>query len=156
MAYRWTENLTGEGEAQERGIVGETPNLAARVQALAEPSSVVIGASTHRLLGNRFALRSLGLHDLKGFADLVEAWVVEGVSVAESRFESARQGGFTAFVGREHEHPKTRAELAHVRNARSRRRTLSAEPRRRFPRLAIRRGRLGVTALKCQHVSFQH
>jgi Adenylate and Guanylate cyclase catalytic domain len=83
MAYRWTENLTGEGEAQERGIVGETPNLAARVQALAEPSSVVIGASTHRLLGNRFALRSLGLHDLKGFADLVEAWVVEGVSVAQ-------------------------------------------------------------------------
>jgi class 3 adenylate cyclase/predicted ATPase len=96
-------DLTGEGEAQERGIVGETPNLAARLQGLAEPGTVVIGASTRRLLGVRFRLRALGLHQLKGFAEPLEACAVEGVSAAESRFESVRGGGLTSFVGREYE-----------------------------------------------------
>jgi class 3 adenylate cyclase len=58
--------LIGEGEAQERGVVGETPNLAARLQALAEPGSVVIAAATRRLLGDRFRLRPLGLQSVKG------------------------------------------------------------------------------------------
>jgi class 3 adenylate cyclase len=96
-------DLVGEGEAQERGIVGETPNLAARLQGLAEPGTVVIAAGTRRLLGDRFTLLPLGRHELKGFAEPVEVWAVEGVSALESRFESVRGGGLTGFVGREHE-----------------------------------------------------
>ena len=96
-------DLVGAGEAQERGIVGETPNLAARLQALAEPGSIVVAASTRRLLGSRFGLCDLGRHELKGFAEPIESWAVEGVSVSESRFESVRSGRLTGFVGREHE-----------------------------------------------------
>jgi class 3 adenylate cyclase/tetratricopeptide (TPR) repeat protein len=96
-------DLIGEGEAQERGVIGETPNLAARLQALAEPGMIVIAATTRQLLGNRFKLRELGRHKLKGFAEPIEAWAVEGVSVAESRFESAHSARLTGFVGREHE-----------------------------------------------------
>src|SRR5262249_35082783 len=65
--------LIGSGEAQERGIVGETPNLAARLQGLAEPSSVVIAESTRKLLGNLFELEELGQRDIKGIAGLVRA-----------------------------------------------------------------------------------
>jgi Adenylate and Guanylate cyclase catalytic domain len=61
-------DLIGSGEAQERGIVGETPNLAARLQAIAEPNMVVIAEGTQRLLGNLFELRDLGAKDLKGIA----------------------------------------------------------------------------------------
>jgi class 3 adenylate cyclase len=96
-------DLVGSGEAQERGIVGQTPNLAARLQGLAEPGSLVLSAATRRLLGHRFRLRSLGPQSVKGLAEPVEAFVVEGVSVAESRFESVHTGRLTGFVGREHE-----------------------------------------------------
>src|SRR4029077_311551 len=61
-------DLVGSGEAQERGIVGETPNLAARLQGVAEPNSVVIAESTRKLLGNLFELEDLGARDLKGIA----------------------------------------------------------------------------------------
>src|SRR6185437_1154126 len=93
-------DLVGAGGAQERGIVGETPNLAARLQAVAEPGSIVVPASTRRLLGNRFRLSDLGRRELKGFAEPIECWAVEGVSVSESRFESVRSGRLTGFVGR--------------------------------------------------------
>ena len=96
-------DLISEGEAQERGVVGETPNLAARLQALAQPGSIVVPAATRRLLGNRFTLRELGPHQFKGFAEPVEVFAVEGVSVTEGRFESGRAGGLAGFVGREHE-----------------------------------------------------
>jgi class 3 adenylate cyclase/tetratricopeptide (TPR) repeat protein len=96
-------DLTGEGESRERGVVGETPNLAARLQALAEPSSVLIAPATRRLIGNRFRLRDLGRYEVKGLAELVEAWAVEGVSASEGRFEAVRGGRLTGFVGREHE-----------------------------------------------------
>lgn len=96
-------DLVGAGEAQERGIVGETPNLAARLQDLAEPGSIVVAASTRRLLGSRFRLHDLGRHKLKGFAEPVECWAIEGVSVSESRFESERSGRLTEFVGRDDE-----------------------------------------------------
>ena len=96
-------DLIGAGEAQERGIVGETPNLAARLQAVAQPGSIVVPASTRRLLGSRFRLSDLGRHELKGFGEPIECWAVEGVSVSESRFESVRSGRLTGFVGREHE-----------------------------------------------------
>ena len=67
-------DLVGSGEAQERGIVGETPNLAARLQALAEPDTVVIAAGTRRLVGGLFEYRDLGVVDVKGIAGPVSAW----------------------------------------------------------------------------------
>jgi class 3 adenylate cyclase len=67
-------DLIGSGEAQERGVVGDTPNLAARLQALAEPNMVVIADGTRRLLGNLFELKDLGPRDLKGIAGPVRAW----------------------------------------------------------------------------------
>jgi hypothetical protein len=94
-------DLIGEGEAQERGVVGETPNLAARLQALAEPGTVVVPAATRRLIGDLFRLRGLGRHAVKGLAEPVEAWAVEGVSASEGRFEAVRGSRLTAFVGRE-------------------------------------------------------
>jgi class 3 adenylate cyclase len=96
-------DLIGEGASQEQAVVGETPNLAARLQALAEPGSTVIAPATRRLIGNRFRLRDLGRHEVKGLAEPVEAWAVEGVSASAGRFEAVRSGRLTGFVGREHE-----------------------------------------------------
>jgi class 3 adenylate cyclase len=96
-------DLIGEGAAQEQAVVGETPNLAARLQALAEPGSVVIAPATRRLIGDRFRLKALGRHQVKGLSEPVEAWAVEGVSASEGRFEAVRSGELTGFVGREHE-----------------------------------------------------
>ena len=95
--------VMGEGQARERGVVGETPNLAARLQALAEPASVVVAASTRRLLGEAFELRALGPQVLKGFADSVPAWMVLRESENLSRFEASRSETMTPFVGREQE-----------------------------------------------------
>jgi hypothetical protein len=81
-------DLIGSGEAQERGIVGETPNLAARLQGLAEPNTVVIAASTRKLLGDLFELEDLGARDLKGIAAPVRAWTALRPSRVESRFEA--------------------------------------------------------------------
>jgi class 3 adenylate cyclase/predicted ATPase len=94
-------DLVGEGASREQAVVGETPNLAARLQTLAEPGSVMIAPATRRLIGSRFALRALGSHALKGFAEPVEAWAVEGIAAAEGRFEAERGRGLTGFVGRE-------------------------------------------------------
>src|SRR5262249_43115664 len=80
-------DLTGSGEAQERGMVGETPTLAARLQGIAEPNTVVIAEATRRLLGNLFELQNLGARDLKGVAEPVRAWVALRASTVESRFE---------------------------------------------------------------------
>ncbi|MDB5519678.1 MAG: (Sterile alpha motif) protein [Tardiphaga sp.] len=94
--------LMGEGEARERGVVGETPNLAARLQALAEPGSIVVSESTRRLLGRAFELRPLGLQELRGFKAPVPAWSVVRETENVSRFE-AHSEAMTPFVGREHE-----------------------------------------------------
>jgi class 3 adenylate cyclase len=96
-------DLIGSGEAQERGIVGETPNLAARLQGLAEPNSVVIAESTRKLLGNLFDLEDLGARDLKGIAGPVLAWTALRPSRVESRFEALHASGLTELVGREEE-----------------------------------------------------
>ena len=96
-------DLIGSGEAQERGIVGETPNLAARLQALAEPNTVVIAEGTRKLLGNLFELDDLGPKDLKGIAGPVRAWGALRASSAEGRFEALHASGLTALVGREEE-----------------------------------------------------
>jgi predicted ATPase/class 3 adenylate cyclase len=96
-------DLIGSGEAQERGVVGDTPNLAARLQALAEPNMVVIADSTRRLLGNLFELEDLGTRDLKGIAGPARAWAALRASSAEGRFEALHTAGLTALVGREEE-----------------------------------------------------
>jgi len=96
-------DLTGSGEAQERRIVGETPNLAARLQGIAEPNTVVIAEATRRLLGNLFELKDLGAKELKGVAEPVRAWVALRASTVESRFEALHPSGLTALVGREEE-----------------------------------------------------
>ena len=96
-------DLIGSGEAQERGIVGETPNLAARLQGIAEPNTVVIAESTRKLLGNLFELEDLGRKDLKGIAGPVRAWAALRASSVESRFEALHASGLTELVGREEE-----------------------------------------------------
>jgi class 3 adenylate cyclase len=96
-------DLVGSGEAQERGIVGETPNLAARLQGIAEPNTVVIADATRRLLGNLFELRDLGPKELKGIGGPVRAFAALRASSVESRFEAMHAGGLTALVGREEE-----------------------------------------------------
>ena len=96
-------DLVGSGEAQERGIVGETPNLAARLQGLAEPGMVVIADGTRRLIGNLFELRDLGPKDLKGIAGPVRAFAAVRASSVEGRFEALHASGLTALVGREEE-----------------------------------------------------
>jgi predicted ATPase len=96
-------DLIGEGVSQEQAVVGETPNLAARLQALAEPGSVVVALATRRLLGDRFRLQALGRREVKGLAEPVEAWAVAGLSASEGRFEAVRSGRLTGFVGREYE-----------------------------------------------------
>jgi len=96
-------DLIGAGEAQERGIVGETPNLAARLQALAEPDAVVIEPQTRLLLGNLFEYRDLGKAQVKGFAQPVHAYRVVGLSAVDSRFEALHATDLTPLVGRDEE-----------------------------------------------------
>jgi class 3 adenylate cyclase/tetratricopeptide (TPR) repeat protein len=96
-------DLIGSGEAQERGIVGETPNLAARLQALAEPGMVVIADGTRRLLGNLFELEDLGAKDLKGIAGPVRTWTALRASSVESRFEALHTADLTTLIGRDEE-----------------------------------------------------
>ena len=95
--------LSREGALREHAVVGETPNVAARLLALAEPGTIVVAASTRRLLGDLFRLRDLGRHEVKGIAEPVAAWVAEGVSDSESRFEAVRATGLTDLIGREDE-----------------------------------------------------
>src|ERR1700730_15004387 len=96
-------DLIGSGASQEQAIVGETPNLAARLQGVAEPNGVVIAQSTRKLVGNLFELEDLGAQDLKGIAGPVRAWVVLRPSSAESRFEAFHATGLTELVGRDEE-----------------------------------------------------
>ena len=96
-------DLIGSGASQEQAIVGETPNLAARLQGVAEPNSVVIAESTRKLVGNLFELQDFGGQDLKGIAGLVRAWAALRPSSFESRFEALHSGELTDLVGREEE-----------------------------------------------------
>ncbi|MGB6539850.1 MAG: AAA family ATPase [Xanthobacteraceae bacterium] len=96
-------DLIGSGEAQERGIVGETPNLAARLQGIAEPNMVVIADGTRQLIGDLFELQYLGSKDLKGIAGPVRGWAALRPGSAEGRFEALHGSGLTALVGREEE-----------------------------------------------------
>jgi hypothetical protein len=97
-------DLPGAGKAQERGVVGETPNLAARLQATAAPDCVVISASTRRLTGGLFEYEDLGAVEAKGFTAPVRAWRVCGESAIQSRFEALHSAtALTPLVGRDEE-----------------------------------------------------
>ena len=96
-------DLIGEGASREEAVVGETPNLAARLQALAEPGHLVISQATRRLVGGLFEFADLGPQRLKGFAEPIMAWRVAGESRAEGRFEARQTAGLTPLVGREQE-----------------------------------------------------
>src|SRR5262249_10052881 len=93
----------GEGSAQEQPAVGETPSLAARLQDIAEPNTVVIATRTRRLVGGTFASEELGLRTLKGIADPVPVWRVTGERAVVSRFDAIRSKKLTQFVGRRKE-----------------------------------------------------
>lgn len=96
-------DLIGSGEAQERGVVGETPNLAARLQAVAGSNEVVIAHDTHRLTGGLFEYEDLGAIEARGFPEPVRAWRVLRESTTESRFEALHSAELTPLVGREEE-----------------------------------------------------
>jgi class 3 adenylate cyclase len=96
-------DLIGEGSAQEQSVVGETPNLAARLQTLAEPGAVVIAAGARRLVGDLFEYHDLGAVELKGIAGPVSAWQVLRPSGVESRFEALRGSVLSPLVGRDEE-----------------------------------------------------
>lgn len=96
-------DIVGEGTAEEKSVVGKTPNLAARLQGLAPPNGIVISPETRQLTGDVFDYKDLGTYELKGFAEPVAAWQVLGESTADSLFEVAPSGALSQIVGREHE-----------------------------------------------------
>jgi len=135
-------DLIGSGEAQERGIVGETPNLAARLQAIAEPNSVVIAERTRKQLGSLFELEDLGARDLKGLAALTRAWAVLRRSSIESRFEALRSDR-TPLVGRAEEFELLLRRWQQVKSGQGRVVVLTGEP-------GI--GKLRITATLREHL----
>ena len=96
-------DLVGEGAAQEEAVVGDTPNLAARLQGVAEPGQVVLAEATRHLLGDLFVLRALGTRNLKGIPEPAPAFAVVGERALESRFAARQAGGVTPLVGRDQE-----------------------------------------------------
>lgn len=96
-------DLIGEGASRESPVIGETPNIAARLQSIAEPDSILIAETTHRLAGQNFECRALGSRSLKGIAEPVPVWMVTGTRSVESRFEAATRVELTPLVGREEE-----------------------------------------------------
>jgi class 3 adenylate cyclase/tetratricopeptide (TPR) repeat protein len=96
-------DLIGQGASQERAVVGDTPNLAVRLQELAAPGKLVVASSTRRLLGNVFKLHELGCLKIKGIAEPVAAWEVESATASDSRFEAVRPVHQTGLVGRKDE-----------------------------------------------------
>ncbi|WMT72261.1 adenylate/guanylate cyclase domain-containing protein [Bradyrhizobium sp. Ash2021] len=96
-------DLISGGASEEQAMVGDTPNVAARLQSLAEPGAVVVAASTRALLGDLFTFRSLGRREVKGISESIAVWAVEGGAASESRFEAVRTARSIGFVGRKAE-----------------------------------------------------
>ncbi len=96
-------DLLGSGESHERGVVGDTPNLAARLEGIAKPGGVVIAEATRRMIGDLFELEDLGAQTLKGLAAPAQAYAVLRARRIESRFEALHPEGLTELVGREEE-----------------------------------------------------
>jgi tetratricopeptide (TPR) repeat protein len=120
-------DLIGEGAAQERGVIGETPNLAARLQALAAPNTLVIAEATRRQIGELFDLEDLGPQQLAGFAEPQRAWRVLGESGEVSRFEALRSRE-TPLVGRDEEIELLRRRWEQAKNGEGRVVLISGEP----------------------------
>ena len=120
-------DLIGAGAAQEQAVVGETPNLAARLQGLAEPNEIVIADATRRQLGTLFEIRDLGPQALKGFAAGQRVWRVVGESGVASRFEALRSGA-TPLVGRDEEIDLLLRRWAQAKAGEGRVVLISAEP----------------------------
>jgi predicted ATPase/class 3 adenylate cyclase len=118
----------GEGASREQSVVGETPNLASRLQAIAAPNTVVVSASTRRLLGDAFACEDLGYYELKGISGRVKAWRVTGERLVESRFDALRAGKLTEFVGRRQELNQLLRLWQRVKGAEGQVALLSGEP----------------------------
>jgi hypothetical protein len=134
-------DLLRSGETQERGIFGETPNLAARLQSAAEPNMVAIAESTRRLLGNLFELQDLGANDLKGIGP-VRAWAALRASSVASRFEALHASGLTDFVGREKESELLLRRWSKAKTGEGQVVLLSGEP-------GIGKSRLTAALLEC-------
>ena len=96
-------DLIGMGEVERSGVVGETPNLAARLQGIANPGTVLIAEGTRKLLGDFFELNDLGTMHLKGVSRPVPVWLVLRTSPVVSRFEALHPGALTPLVGRKQE-----------------------------------------------------
>src|SRR6516162_1356650 len=96
-------DLLGSGEAQKRGALGDTPNLAARLQGLAKPNMVIIDPATRRLVGALYEYRDLGAVEVKGLVQSVPAWQVLGPSIVTSRFEALRGSTLSPLIGRDEE-----------------------------------------------------
>jgi class 3 adenylate cyclase/predicted ATPase len=96
-------DIVGEGAAQEAAVTGETPNLAARLQEIAELNTIVIAATTHALAGGLFAYETLGGQSLKGIDGSTEVWRVVGERLVESRFAAAHTAALTPLIGRDEE-----------------------------------------------------
>jgi class 3 adenylate cyclase len=120
-------DLIGAGAAQERGVVGDTPNLAARLQALAVPGTLVVADATRRQIGGLFELEDLGPQPLAGFAELQPAWRVIGESGVVSRFEALRSGA-TPLVGRDEEVELLRRRWQQAKSGEGRVVLVSGEP----------------------------
>ncbi len=117
----------GSGDSRQQTAIGETPNLAARLQGLAGPGQVVIDAATHRQIGGLFACQDLGTVELKGLSAVVPAWLVLGEGVLESRFEALRSGT-TPMVGRDEEMELLQRRWGQAKDGSGRVVLISAEP----------------------------
>jgi class 3 adenylate cyclase len=120
--------LVGTGEAQERNVVGETPNLAARLQSAAAPNTVAIAATTRRLAGELFEYEAIAPAQLKGFQDPISAWRVLRERTIASRFEALRAAGRTPLVGREEEMELLARRWQQLKNSEGRVVLLAGEP----------------------------
>ncbi len=120
-------DLLGSGDTKERDVVGETPNLAARLQAAAGPDTVLISAATRQLVGGLFELRNLGSSELRGFNQAIPVWQPLRPSSIETRFEALRASSLTPLVGRAEEIGLLRQKWAEARRGDGRVVLLSGE-----------------------------
>jgi class 3 adenylate cyclase len=118
----------GTGESRQQTAIGETPNLAARLQGLAEPNSIVIDATTRRLIGGLFDCRDLGLVALKGLPQPVQAWQVVDETSVEGRFEALHAGAMTPLIGRDEEFDLLLRRWQQAKNGEGQLVLLSGEP----------------------------
>ena len=137
-------DLIGEGSAQEQSVVGEAPNLAARLQALAEPDAIVIAAGTRRLVGDLFEYRDLGAVEVRGLAAPVPAWQILRPSVVASRFEALRGSALTPLVGRDEEIDLLLRRWARAKAGDGQVVLISGEP-------GIGKSRLTAALMECLH-----